>query len=497
MGAASSKHPSTSQAKAETKEKTPIFDTFEARRNARIAVGAVGSVLLLLAGFGVYRSFTATDVESDLPDEGRFGQHGSAVDAPDPRQLEEEAEHMFRQAELVAGNGNTDRAMSLLKKITKSYPRSAVAKEAKAALDRPKQGLPLFVEGPAVAAKAVRPEPPRPEVPAPVVDVVQAAPAAPAQSATHSEVELVLPAAPAEPRKTSGSTLAAAAAGGPTYSLPPGFHARPEAGVHGSGWPLEIVGDRDGATMVLVPGGTFIMGRDDGAAAEAPAHQVRLSTFYIDQHEVSVSQFGRFERENARNTVDKGKPARDGGSPDPAENLPMVRVTSKDAQEYARWAGKALPTEAQWEMAARTPDGRPYPWGDGTMPGDKPFAYKNVAPVMSCPGDQSPYGVYDLAGNAWEWTADWYDPAYFKQFRDNVADKPIGPPRSRSRQPQMTIKGGSKSGQSSWREGMKADAQLAYLGFRCALTAPQPAGPAPVQAGSEAAPASGNALVPF
>src|SRR5258708_38376045 len=129
----------------------------------------------------------------------------------------------------------------------------------------------------------------------------------------------------------------------------------------------------------------------------------------------------------------------------------MVRVTGKEALDYARWAGKALPTEAQWEMAARTPDGRLQPWGNGPMPGGKPLAYKTLEPVMSCPGDLSPYGAYDLAGNAWEWTADLYDSTYFQQLRNGVADNPIGPPRSRSRPPQGTVKGGSKSGQCSWR----------------------------------------------
>jgi sulfatase modifying factor 1 len=205
---------------------------------------------------------------------------------------------------------------------------------------------------------------------------------------------------------------------------------------------------------------------------------------------VTVGQFARFQLETGRSAGEKAKPTRDSGSPDAAESLPVVRVTSQEAQDYARWAGKGLPTEAQWEMAARTPDGRQQPWGDGPIPGGKPFSYKKVDPVMSCPGDLSPYGVYDLAGNAWEWTADWFDSTYFQPMRDSVADNPVGPTRSRLKPPQYTIKGTSKIGQCSAREGMKADTRMAYLGFRCALPLEQTAGSVQVQTGGESPPAA-------
>ena len=256
--------------------------------------------------------------------------------------------------------------------------------------------------------------------------------------------------------------------------------------------------------MVLVPGGTFVVGRDDGPPSEGPAHQVALATFYIDQHETTARQYARFQQETGHHIETKNGQTRDSATPDPSENLPAVRVTAQEARDYARWAGKSLPTEAQWEAAARTTDGRIHPWGSGQPPWDKTRSSKQIDTVMSFSGDLSPYGIYDLAGNAWEWTADWFDPKYHDQFKNSVAHDPIGPSKSHSKPPQVTIKGGSTNWLSSWRQGMKADARLAFLGFRCALTVDQPTGAVQVQSGGApaqgrqpASPATKNGLVPF
>src|SRR5262249_20658351 len=150
-------------------------------------------------------------------------------------------------------------------------------------------------------------------------------------------------------------------------TLPPGFRAQPNAGVHESGWPLVIVGDRDGAPMLFVPGGTFTMGNDQGPPTEAPAHQVRLSPYYVDQHEVTVRQFKVFLNES-HPRVQPPKSWSEEFRQSPSELLPMVTVNARDAQAYADWAQKKLPTEAQWEMAARGTDGRLYPWGSEPLP---------------------------------------------------------------------------------------------------------------------------------
>ena len=485
--------------KASKLEETPTLDTYETRQRVRLLVGSVLGIVVFMTGWGVYRALSTAERVVDLPDEGKLAQQPTANEF-DPAKNNLEASQMFSQARLVAQNGNPKGAISLLEKIKTAYPQTPAAKEAGDALERPKQGLPMFVDGPAVVAKAPDATPRPVEPPVPVVDAVPPTPSAPSKAEASTDVQIVRPANPPEPRQPGTALVSSANVA--ARPLPAGFKARPEAGVHATGWPLEIVGDRDGATMVLVPGGTFTMGRDDGPPAEAPAHQVQLGTYYIDQHEVTARQYARFQQESGKK-FDGKSVARDNGSPEPSENQPVVKITAREALEYARWAGKGLPTEAQWEMAARTPDGRIHPWGPDSPNWQRPRASKQIDPVMSFPADLSPYGAYDLAGNAWEWTMDWYDPTYFQQFKTGIANNPIGPIQSKAKPPQVTVKGGSRQWQSAWREGVKVDARLAYVGFRCALTvdaqtgqAPGETSPSPAPPGANPAGAN-NGLVPF
>jgi formylglycine-generating enzyme required for sulfatase activity len=253
----------------------------------------------------------------------------------------------------------------------------------------------------------------------------------------------------------------------PIRTLPEGFAASPEAGVHSSGWPLVILGRRDGAPMVLVPGGTFVMGNDSGPRAEAPSHKVRLSTYYIDQHEVTVRQFQLFLSE----TQYHGQPAK-GWSEDfrkiPSDAYPMVMVNARDAQAYADWAHKKLPTEAQWEMAARSTDGRLYPWGGDPKAVARPAGEWKSLPVKTTPGDVSPYGVYDMGGNVLEWTTDWYDSRYYHELPIGDVDNPTGP-ATKPRSLELVIKGDRKSGTASSRQGMMLEKRTAFVGFRCVL----------------------------
>ena len=130
-----------------------------------------------------------------------------------------------------------------------------------------------------------------------------------------------------------------------------------------------IVGDRDGAPMVLVPSGSFTMGNDDGQPSEAPAHWVRLSTYYVDQHEVTNRQFRLFLNETHYHGQPPGKWLTDEKARAEPELLPVIMVNAHDANEFADWAAKQLPTEAQWEMAARSSDNRNYPWGNEPIKG--------------------------------------------------------------------------------------------------------------------------------
>jgi formylglycine-generating enzyme required for sulfatase activity len=271
-------------------------------------------------------------------------------------------------------------------------------------------------------------------------------------------------------------------------TLPLGFKAKVEAGLHESGWPLVIVGDRDSGPMVLVPGGTFTMGSDTGGPGEAPAHIVRMSTFYIDAHEVTTGQFRTFLEETKYRGSPPGKWLTDEKARDQSAAAPAVFVNWRDAEAFALWAGKRLPTEAQWEMAARSTDNRRWPWGDQPAAWSRPRKFRQVDPVMSFPEDVSPYGVFDMAGNVMEWARDWFDPKGFAKFRDKVVDDPTGPAAASLKSIKRVVKGGSKDWYVFARQGVDLDARLPDLGFRCTVAvegpeasagiAPRPAKPA-------------------
>jgi formylglycine-generating enzyme required for sulfatase activity len=220
--------------------------------------------------------------------------------------------------------------------------------------------------------------------------------------------------------------------------------------------------------MVFVPAGTFTMGSNEGQAAEGPAHQVRLSNYYVDQHEVTNRQFRIFLRESGYRGQPVGKWLTEKTAREEPENLPVVRVNLHDAEAFCQWAGKQLPTEAQWEMAARSTDGRRFPWGDEPAKWSQARAARQIDPIMSFPEDRSAYGVFDMAGNAQEWTKDWFDSRYYHGFSKQIADNPVGP-STRPRSLQVAIRGAARNWSLSYREGVPLDKRLSYLGFRCVL----------------------------
>jgi len=171
-------------------------------------------------------------------------------------------------------------------------------------------------------------------------------------------------------------------------------------------------GGRPARDRVTVPGGPFTQGSTRGEEDERPARKVTVKTFAIDRTEVTRAAYAQ--------CVDAGKCR----APAPAEgdaNFPVTGVDWNDAQAYCKFAGARLPTEAEWEKAARGTDGREYPWGNdadcgkanwGSFEGEGPCAGKNPGrpvAVGSYPAGASPYGALDLGGNVWEWVADKYD----------------------------------------------------------------------------------------
>lgn len=460
-------------------EATPEGETFEGRRRVRMMIGAAAGAVVLISGIVVWRSLRSDEIvveagPAPTPENASAGP--ILREKPPPAVLQAEAQRLLADARSLERAGKKKEAVAKVEKVISAYAETPSAPIAIAARERNHQGLPLFVEGAAVVAtKTDAKDDPEPESDTPAADVVVAKPPVrigsprevmPAATSARSAIQ-------AEPRRPTGVALPRAAI--VARVLPQGFRARPEAGVHTSGWPLEIVGERDGATLVLVPGDRFIQGRDDGRPEERPAHAVRLSTFYVDQHEVTARQFAAF------------RPASGGG-----DDRPCVSVPLNDARAYAQWAGKSLPTEAQWEMAARATDARIHPWGNAVAAWERKRAPKQIDPVMSFPSDLSPYGAFDLAGNAWEWTSDWFDTKYYGMLKGQDVANPTGPIRGVGRLPEVVIKGGSTNWDGSWRSGMKPDAKLPYLGFRCVLNVDgaAPMGASPVVPGAAPAPAT-------
>jgi formylglycine-generating enzyme required for sulfatase activity len=159
------------------------------------------------------------------------------------------------------------------------------------------------------------------------------------------------------------------------------------------------------ATMRLIPAGPFIMGNESGHDDEKPARQVFVPDFLIDAHEVTNYQYKQFD------------PAHD--YPEGMEHFPVVNVTWADAQAYAAWIGKRLPTEAEWEKAARGDQGWLYPWGEefeAARCNTEESGNRQLTRVDQYPNGQSLFGVYDLLGNVLEWTADRYRPYPGSQY---------------------------------------------------------------------------------
>jgi formylglycine-generating enzyme len=188
----------------------------------------------------------------------------------------------------------------------------------------------------------------------------------------------------------------------------------------------------DPVLMVTIPAGTFLMGNPEGKgrADEWPQRSVYLDSFAIDQVEVTNERYMAFIKatghRNPPNPYDTGLLL----SPKGVEQLPVVQTTWYDAKAYCSWAKKRLPTEAEWEKAARGTDGRLFPWGSDAATlqranFDREWEdEKTLSPVGSLPSGDSPYGVKDMAGNAREWVSDWYDPEYYQHAPDR---NPQGP----------------------------------------------------------------------
>lgn len=240
----------------------------------------------------------------------------------------------------------------------------------------------------------------------------------------------------------------------------------PSGGLSVGGAPAET----QDMPMVLVPAGEFTMGSNLGED-EKPVRRVYLNAFYMDRFEVTVEQYARYLE-----VTDMEEPPDWNMMNQPQyQRRPVVNVDWEDAVNYCKWAGKRLPTEAEWEKAARGTDGRIYPWGNEAPTrlhanyGRKELDnHQALTPVGSFEAGKSPYGIYDMAGNAWEWVFDWYDHDYYKK---GPKKNPIGPAKGDGK----VVRGGSWLYVPEFlRSAHRFDAQptnrLFGYGFRCAKT---------------------------
>jgi serine/threonine-protein kinase len=252
----------------------------------------------------------------------------------------------------------------------------------------------------------------------------------------------------------------------------------------------------DGMEMVYVPAGAFIMGSkendEEALVSEKPQHEVDLDAFWIDRTEVTNAQYalcvnaGTCEPPTAFGVIRYDSITRDSYYGDPEfDNYPVIHVDWFAASTYCAWAGRRLPTEAEWEKAARGTDGRRYPWGNKNVAGNLlnladqsttwSFAfrladdgYEDTSPVGNYPEGASPYGAYDMAGNVWEWVADWFGKYYY----------PVSPYRNPSGAESgedRVLRGGSYRN-SNWgirntlRSYLSPLFAYGYIGFRCAMS---------------------------
>lgn len=216
------------------------------------------------------------------------------------------------------------------------------------------------------------------------------------------------------------------------------------------------------ADMIPIPAGRFTMGTEHGLPDEKPAHQVSISGFEIDRYEVTRIAFESFlVSQNRKKQADLRDP-----------NLPAVDVSWTDAAAYCRSRGARLPTEAEWEYAARGPNGRTYPWGE-TRPNALLARFggqeRQALKVGSLPQGATLDGVHDLAGNVAEWVQDWWHPGYYAQSPSN---DPQGPADGDYR----VARGGSWNQppdelRASARLYHNADKGAGHIGFRCAKSA--------------------------
>jgi sulfatase modifying factor 1 len=235
-------------------------------------------------------------------------------------------------------------------------------------------------------------------------------------------------------------------------------------------------------SVACVPAGEFLIGSDTGDVDERPQRRIHLDAFEIDVYEVTNVQYARFLQTTGRAAPqhwpgryvhlipDQVPEWRGTSHPVGEATHPVVAVTWQDAVDYCAWAGKRLPTEAEWEKAARGTDGRIYPWGDVWNPGNANTRAAGVGypqAVGTYPTGASPYGALDMAGNVWEWVTGLYDRTYYSYA------PAVNPPGPSAGTGERILRGGAwdswpAQARTSFRNATHFFGPNLRVGFRCA-----------------------------
>jgi len=299
-----------------------------------------------------------------------------------------------------------------------------------------------------------------------VATALPAAPAAPAAPASNG-----LPAAPAAPAASAVPEAAAAPAATSTPTANEPIIQPPATGVTiGSKW----ISPKDGMTLMFVPEGKFLMGSNHSDSDEKPIHLVWLDSYWIDQTDVTNAMYTKCVSMGGCQVSGCAEDSNFNGI-----NQPVVCVDWNQANNYCLWAGRHLPSEAQWEKGARGINGQTYPWGS-QPPSNSLLNYNDqigrfsnklgkTTDVNSFPKGASPYGVLDMAGNVSQWVYDWYSETYYQS--ETTWQNPVGPSTGQVK----VIRGssfyddnGSNVQRSSHRyTWVKPDTRVNSIGFRC------------------------------
>ncbi|HSK88998.1 MAG TPA: SUMF1/EgtB/PvdO family nonheme iron enzyme [Anaerolineales bacterium] len=230
-----------------------------------------------------------------------------------------------------------------------------------------------------------------------------------------------------------------------------------------------MLSEKEGMTLVYVPAGEFSMGNDSGWDEEKLAHTVDLTAFWIDQTEVTNEMYAKCVQEGSCPPPSNATDFNDSSYAD----HPVVYVSWNDANQYCTWAGRRLPTEAEWEKAARGTDGRVYPWGDpiacsfANYWGEENGCVDDTTPAGKYPEGASPYGALDMTGNVLEWVS-----TIFESYPYDATDGREDPGASGAR----VLRGGSwnvtaEFSRASRRDWYSPTIRRNYVGFRCAMNA--------------------------